>query len=190
MVSVSKEHEHKGFKVSAKLCLNFCSFRWLKSTLNLLRRYCSLSFDVFVLVFQLVLVLLPVISGMLDILFLISSGGLMQTLFSWFVLSWVSFTFFSQLSRSLDDFYSSGFSSSVILRALFNSHCWSTGSLIGLGEISKVINKLFCLISSLKSMFHVLGYLCVTSLKIIEYGLVMFLYLREFDGYFFRYFLP
>ena len=33
MLSVSRKHEHKGFKVSAKVCLKVCSFRWLKSTL-------------------------------------------------------------------------------------------------------------------------------------------------------------
>ena len=37
MLSVSREHEHKGFKVSAKLSLNLGSLTRLKSTLNLSR---------------------------------------------------------------------------------------------------------------------------------------------------------
>ena len=37
VLSVSKEHEHKGLKVSAELCLNLCLFRCQKSFLNLLR---------------------------------------------------------------------------------------------------------------------------------------------------------
>ena len=31
------QHDHKELKVAVKLCLNLCSFRSLKSTLNLLR---------------------------------------------------------------------------------------------------------------------------------------------------------
>ena len=61
---------------------------------------------------------------------------------------------FSQLIRSLDDFCSSGFSLSVVLRAFFNLHCWSTGSIVDLNEISEVLNKYFCLISSHKK--HIL----------------------------------
>ena len=36
-LSVSKAYDHKEFEVSGKSCRNLCSFRWLKSALNLLR---------------------------------------------------------------------------------------------------------------------------------------------------------
>ena len=39
--SISREHEHNGFKVSPKLCLNLCSLKWLKSKRNLLNNLTS-----------------------------------------------------------------------------------------------------------------------------------------------------
>ena len=37
VLSVSRAHEHNGFKVSAKLCRNLCSRKLLKPNLSLLR---------------------------------------------------------------------------------------------------------------------------------------------------------
>ena len=125
----------------------------------------SLWVEIFVLMFLLVLVLLYVISGMLDILFSNSDGVLIQTLFLWSLLSRVSLTFFFELFSCLGGFCLSGFSSSIVLRTLFNSNCWSTESFVDLNKISEVINKFFCLISSL--IFYFLCYLCGTLLKII-----------------------
>ena len=53
--SVSREHEDNGFKVSAKLCLNLCSLKWLKPKRNLLSNLTQMSHKFHMFHFQEVL---------------------------------------------------------------------------------------------------------------------------------------
>ena len=53
----------------------------------------------------------------------------------------------------------------------FYAHCFISivhqRALVDLNEISKITNKFFCFIFSLKGIFNLQGYPCVTSLKLI-----------------------